>query len=350
MKLSRSHHQKRRTSTLKLASSKMTLPRSHHQEQRKSVLKLAWVSCTLMCCVGVFCFYQKQSTTNIELSMLAPNISPSPIHNKAEDGWHSIDVFYGAHDIFDTKGGKSQENQDRLVAALLHKATNGYFLDLASNHATVLSNTYKLEQQYNWTGICVEPNPRYWPGLAHRECHVAAAVVSKNRLEKIKFDTYDDRPLRAASGGIASMLEAPVKSGTSLTLYTVPIIELLRKYNAPKTIDYLSLDIEGAEYAVMKDFPFELYKFKIMTVERPSQALADLLHSQGYRYVGGNNDWGEETAWVHSVFLKEVDLTATKQVNWIGNGHSTKWVTVDNNDIWAKPIINDHRKKKGSIQ
>lgn len=264
----------------------------------------------------------------------------------AENGWKSVDIFYGERNLR-TKGRRSQCKQDDLVAAVLKNVKNGYFLDLAANEAVNLSNTYLLEKNFDWTGICVEPNPRYWPDLAHRKCHVAAAVVAKERMQKVKFRMYNDMPKRGASGGIDEFVDPniPKSKDPPTELYAVPAIEILEKYNAPRVMEYLSLDIEGVEYMVMKDFPFDSYKFKIMTVERPSQELTDLFYANGYLYLGGNNEIGHETAWIHSDFLKEIDVTGVEKVNWIG-GKSTRWVTLNEKDRWAKPTINDKRIKK----
>lgn len=81
--------------------------------------------------------------------------------------------------------------------------------------------------------------------------------------------------------------------------YTVPVQEILEKYDAPSIMDYLLLDIEGAEFLVVKKFPFTSYKFRTMTVERPSQDIVDLSFENGYTYIGGTNKYGEDTAWAH---------------------------------------------------
>jgi hypothetical protein len=81
--------------------------------------------------------------------------------------------------------------------------------------------------------------------------------------------------------------------------YTAPITEVLRRYNVPKTIDYISLDVEGSEYEIMKDFPFEEYRIQVMTVERPSKQLKELLESKGYVHLKRLAWWGE-TLWAHS--------------------------------------------------
>jgi hypothetical protein len=80
--------------------------------------------------------------------------------------------------------------------------------------------------------------------------------------------------------------------------YTAPLIEVLQKFNVPSTIDYLSLDVEGAEYLIMKDFPFDKYFIKVMTVERPGKDLRKLLESQGYVFLKDLAWWGE-TLWAH---------------------------------------------------
>jgi hypothetical protein len=49
--------------------------------------------------------------------------------------------------------GHSQSGQDSFVVKLLgDRSSNGFFIDLASNHWELISNTNSLEKYYNWTG------------------------------------------------------------------------------------------------------------------------------------------------------------------------------------------------------
>jgi hypothetical protein len=41
----------------------------------------------------------------------------------------------------------------------------------------------------------------------------------------------------------------------------------LEKNKAPKNIDYLSIDTEGSEYAILNAFDFEKYNFTIISVK-----------------------------------------------------------------------------------
>ena len=84
-----------------------------------------------------------------------------------------------------------------------------------------------------------------------------------------------------------------------MTRYTAPIMEVLQKFHVPTIIDYLSLDVEGSEYEIMKDFPFESYTIRVMTVERPNRKLKLLLQEKGYVYLAELATWGEYL-WAHT--------------------------------------------------
>jgi len=42
---------------------------------------------------------------------------------------------------------------------------------------------------------------------------------------------------------------------------------LLDKYKAPGTIDFLSIDTEGSEYEILRNFEFNKYQFRVITCE-----------------------------------------------------------------------------------
>lgn len=74
-------------------------------------------------------------------------------NNNNNNGWKSIDVFYGNHNHMIVHENKmAQANQDTIVAVAFGNKSSGYYIDLAANDATYLSNTYNLERYHNWTG------------------------------------------------------------------------------------------------------------------------------------------------------------------------------------------------------
>jgi hypothetical protein len=42
---------------------------------------------------------------------------------------------------------------------------------------------------------------------------------------------------------------------------------LLNEYNAPKFVDFLSIDTEGSEFEILRNFDFQSYRFGAICVE-----------------------------------------------------------------------------------
>ena len=66
----------------------------------------------------------------------------------------------------------------------------------------------------------------------------------------------------------------------------ITLTELLEKSNAPKLIDFLSLDVEGAELDVLKGIDFERYNFRFMLIEiRNFDRINQFLKDYNYRFI-----------------------------------------------------------------
>jgi hypothetical protein len=232
------------------------------------------------------------------------------VENK--QGWKSIDVFYGNTQDPDNIDRKwySQWKQDSVVMGLLRNKRDGFFIDLGSNDARKLSNTYALERRFGWRGLCIEPNPRYWFDLSRfRTCKVVAANVGSNRMEEIKFN------YRGIDGGInrEGFDNGEAYETESIPAFTVPLKEVLERADTPHVIDYLSLDEKGSDTYIMKNFPFSSYRIKIMTVERPDKRLELHLESNGFKNMGSISHFGE-TLWIHNAFMTGLDLSVLDKV------------------------------------
>lgn len=74
-------------------------------------------------------------------------------------------------------------------------------------------------------------------------------------------------------------------------------MDLLKKYNAPKIIDYISIDTEGSEFDILNSFNFKKYRFRIITCEVFSnkKKIHNLLSKNGYTQIfsdlSGFDNW-----------------------------------------------------------
>lgn len=231
---------------------------------------------------------------------------------EVNDGWKTMNVFYGSIEHYESslpseRKFYSQARQDEVVLKLLRNKTNGYFVDLASNDATMLSNSYALEKHYGWKGLCIEPNPAYWYNLTHvrKNCELVGAVVGRGRMDRVdfRFDGLEHGGIVGEGFDNGSHLRH-----LSSKEYTVTLREIFRKFDVPKVIDYLSLDVEGAEEFIMTGFPLIEYRIRIMTIERPNENLRNYLEGQGYVQILRLSRWGE-TLWIHGSFEESMDMT-----------------------------------------
>lgn len=259
-----------------------------------------------------------------------------PIMKSITDGFHPIYVFSKVqHEEVKSEEEFSQVKQDKIILALTQandaKITNPsktkFFVDLASNDALILSNSYRLEQN-GWKGLCIEPNPIYWYKLAaSRSCTIIGGFVGGTSEHD---GTEVDVVLHGVSGGIASneFDNKPGKSeGKMVKRNLVSIQTIFSQTNVPSKIDYFSLDVEGAETIVMADFPFGSYSFKFITIERPKADLVQLLESNGYKQVFKLTRWGE-TLWANTLEVllsqQEIEDIVKQYPNQFGWGQNRK--------------------------
>ena len=61
---------------------------------------------------------------------------------------------------------------------------------------------------------------------------------------------------------------------------------ILKKYNAPKQIDFLSLDVEGAEIEVLKGINHKENRFKLICIEsRDIKKIKNFLEMNEYLFL-----------------------------------------------------------------
>lgn len=270
-----------------------------------------------------------------------------------DNGWHDISIYFGDRNSINEGGGKSQLGQDDIISNLMslyHRSISSkkkdairgntkmteevpnaknsdqlFFVDLAANDAVDLSNTFKLEQM-GWDGLCIEPNPVYWYRLSHRKCAVAGAFVGgKTDMQQVDVSLSNDG-LGGIIGDEFDNKEDDEEEEENEKRFTVSIKSLFQKFNVPQKIDYFSLDVEGAEGLIMKDFPFDDYTVHFMTVERPKLELQKVLKDHDYHFVMQIASWGE-TLWVHGSILKDVSLKDIKKnaLETMGESGDKEW-------------------------
>jgi hypothetical protein len=126
-----------------------------------------------------------------------------------------------------------QSKQDEFVIKMLNYKKEGCFLEIGSNHPVNINNTYILEKEYLWNGLLVEYDKNYEELYKlHRNCNYI------------------------------------IQDAT-----TIDYEDLLLKYNFPKQIDYLQIDLEVSNNSTLKTLELldntimKKYTFNVVTFE-----------------------------------------------------------------------------------
>ena len=135
----------------------------------------------------------------------------------------------------------AQCGQDLFVYKLLNKKTNGTFIEIGCNFPDLDNNTFFLEKELNWRGICIDIHKFDYRS---RKCK----YIQQNALE-INYN------------------------------------KLFRMNNISNIIDYLSLDIDDHTNECLKKMPFDEYYFKIITIEHDFYRLGDKLRSEQRKFL-----------------------------------------------------------------
>jgi FkbM family methyltransferase len=187
---------------------------------------------------------------------------------------------------------RSQLRQDLFVLNYFAFKRDGYFIEFGATNGLDLSNTFLMEKEFGWKGILAEPASHWHTDLKkNRSCHIEMDCVWRDSTSTLTFNQV--APFAELST-ISSFSDADShkdirKKGKIYEVKAISLNDLLKKYKAPKHIDYLSIDTEGSEYEILSHFDFSKYTFEVITCEHNFTPMRDKLYSlltrNGYQRV-----------------------------------------------------------------
>ena len=156
----------------------------------------------------------------------------------------------------------------------------GFFIEAGAYDGETLSNSLFLEVKRNWTGILVEPNPdnyKILQSLNRKASSIETCFSRRTEPEVVDFDAANifggiivkGRPKPGESIPITDrdrIQKIVEKTRRTIRMQCFPLTSIVYALGNPK-IDYLSLDIEGAELEVLKTIPFDKVNIQLMSLE-----------------------------------------------------------------------------------
>jgi len=177
----------------------------------------------------------------------------------------------------------SQFYQDVYCLILNGAKRDGFFVEFGACDGKLISNTLLFEKEFGWRGILAEPSRQWHKALADaRSCVIEHRCVWARSNERVFFGEPANDEYRTQSAVISE--SNPRKYLDTYEVGTISLLDLLREHNAPTLIDFISIDVEGGEHAILKSFDFSQYRFGFLAIETmsPNSEIEALLASNGY--------------------------------------------------------------------
>jgi len=158
------------------------------------------------------------------------------------------------------KKSNSQIFQDLFVLYYTKNKKDGFFIEIGGGNGFDLSNTYLLEKKFKWDGIICEPNTTLQKKISNlRSVKIIKEPITRKCLKNINF--YENADPYQSSIVKTNNFKKVIR------INSLSLNHLLKDFKNNKIIDYISIDTEGNEVEILKNFNFKKFKVKIFTIE-----------------------------------------------------------------------------------
>ena len=158
----------------------------------------------------------------------------------------------------------------------------GYFVEIGAFEGAKKNSTIILENK-GWQGVCVEPTPESFEKLIqNRKCRCENVAIWKEE-GTIEFANYKEKP--AWNGIVETLDEYHQKRIDMATTITVPT-KTWDQLNFAPHIDYLQIDVEGAELQILDCIDWSKQKISYICIEDNASKGGDKTYTDYMRNLG----------------------------------------------------------------
>jgi len=175
--------------------------------------------------------------------------------------------------------GQAQE-----IDKILKQKRNGFYVECGGLDGETRSNSLFFERERGWQGLLIEADPLNYAKLEakHRKAYTSNTCLATSTEPSIV--TFSQN----ANVGHISDLAAHDQAGSKgeVKVQSFPLHYYLAALKQ-RTVDYFSLDVEGAEFKVLQTIPWDEVDIKTLSVEfvhnkEGKETIKEYMLSKGY--------------------------------------------------------------------
>lgn len=189
------------------------------------------------------------------------------------------------HEYFDRFVVKSysQEGEDMILRRIFEKQKKGFYVDVGAHHPKRFSNTFFFYKK-GWRGINIDAMPgsmKKFDRVRPRDINIERPISDKK--EFLTYYSFNETALNGFSKVLSEDRDGKGDYFLEFTkeIETETLEKILDKY-LPKdqAIDFLSIDVEGLDFQVLKSNDFDKYKPKVVLIEMLGNRMEDIQSSE----------------------------------------------------------------------
>ena len=183
----------------------------------------------------------------------------------------------------------SQEGEDIILRRIFENKRSGFYVDIGAHHPYRFSNTYYF-YRIGWRGINIDANPQsieLFNKYRKRDMNLNLAIGLNKRI--MKYYMFNEPALNTFDEYLAkernNFNNYKIINTKEVEVY--PLKDILDKF-LPKgqEIDFMSIDVEGLDFEVIKSNDWNKYRPRVLLVEiLPAHKVEELMENEIYKYL-----------------------------------------------------------------
>ena len=213
---------------------------------------------------------------------LITNIIPSPVLRFLKDyikNYHTLSY--------------SQEGEDMILKRLFEtQEKKGFYVDVGAHHPKRFSNTYYFYKK-GWSGINIDAMPNsmnIFNRLRKRDINIEVPISATNQI--LKYYVFNETAFNGFSKKLSEKRDGLDHAyGKYFIRYTKEIETrtlrdvLTQHLSVNQEIDFLSIDVEGLDFEVLKSNDFEKFRPKVILIEILGKNINDVYNSETTKFL-----------------------------------------------------------------
>jgi len=199
---------------------------------------------------------------------------------------HIIHSIYIKHKSFIKKKSYAMDNEDTAVLDYFKEKKNGFYVDVGCYHPIHRSNTHLLHKQ-DWKGVNIDTSEFSIDLFNHarpKDLNYHCAISNKNEIIKLFYQKELSQLSTTERDQAETVFQGNIKE-KEIHAFTLDEILNRNKYKDTK-IDFLDIDVEGADLKVLEGLSFDKFKPELVCVEIHEK---EIKQSAIYKFLADKN-------------------------------------------------------------